>query len=659
MQIEADVVECKVPVTRRTFVKGLAIGGLVGGLGLSRSPLFCETVVQSPSTLSGTHFELEIAEKKVNFTGRQSAATVVNNSLPAPTLRWRQGDLVTLAVTNRLKVPTSLHWHGVRVSSAMDGVPGLSFAGIRPGETFVYRIPVRQSGTYWYHSHSAAQEQTGLAGAVIIDPAVDPSGPYDREYVVILADWTDTDPRTVFSNLKQDSEYYNFHQRTLGTFIDDARKNGLGPTISNRRMWGRMNMTPTDISDVTGATYTFLMNGNNPASNWTALFKPGERVRLRFINSSAMTLFDVRLPGLTMTVVQADGNEIEPVVVDEFRIGNAETYDVIVEPRQDTAYSIFAQAIDRTGYARGTLAPRLGMTAEVPAMDPRPMRTMVDMGMGMAGMKAMSMPTTTDPKTPRQMPAMGMNISPAQNPTTPEQMPGMDMNMPPEQGSSTTAIDRGEADVTAASVAAKSIVNVSNYMPFPQPGPSTSAYSSASPLAGAKIPVDRTLSHVGPQVDGISMAVSERLSDPGDGLQSNGRRVLTYADLRARYRGVDGRLPTREIELHLTGNMQRYIWGFDGRKFSDSGSIELKLGERVRFTLINDSMMDHPIHLHGMWSEVETGQGEFNPYKHTVIVKPSERVTFLVSADTPGRWALHCHLMFHMEAGMFRTVVVS
>ncbi|HEY0759978.1 MAG TPA: multicopper oxidase domain-containing protein [Acidisarcina sp.] len=289
--------EGKTPVTRRGFVTGSAVGSLIGGFAIGRIPLFCETAVQSPVTLSGSHFKLQIAEKKVNFTGRRSTATVVNNSLPAPTLRWREGDVVTLAVTNRLKVPTSLHWHGVRVPNAMDGVPGLSFAGIRPGETFVYQIPVRQSGTYWYHSHSGAQEQTGLSGAVVIDPADERSVPYDREYVVILADWTDADPETILSNLKQDSEYYNFHQRTLGTFFGDAKKNGPGSTISNRMMWGRMNMTPTDISDVTGATYTFLMNGNNPSSNWTALFNCGERVRLRFINSSAMTFFDVRLPG--------------------------------------------------------------------------------------------------------------------------------------------------------------------------------------------------------------------------------------------------------------------------------------------------------------------------------------------------------------------------
>jgi CopA family copper-resistance protein len=640
VQKQVDCEALDKTVTRRRFVQGLSMAGLVGTVELTPSVLVGEMVDQSPAILTGSHFELEIASKEVNVTGRRSRATLVNGSMPGPTLRWREGDLVTLAVTNRLRVPTSVHWHGVRVPADMDGVPGFSYAGIRPGETFVYRIPVRQSGTYWYHSHTEFQEQTGLAGALIIDPKEERSAAYDREYVVVLADWTDANPETVLSNLKQDSEYYNFHQRTLGTFIGDAKKKGLGPTIANRRMWGGMNMTPTDISDVTGATYTFLMNGHNPASNWMALFNVGERIRLRFINSSAMTFFDVRVPGLPMTVVQADGNEIDPVVVDEIRIGNAETYDVIVEPRQDMAYSIFAQAVDRTGYARGTLAPRVGMTADVPAIDPRPMRTMIDMGMGSAGMKGMRTPAAGD----------SMAAQP---------MPGMDMSMGDAEKSTMTAIDRGGAGGTATSIAAEPLGAMSGMYPFPQPGPSTTTLRSSLQHAGGAISVDRTVLHIGPQVDGISMAVKERLSDPGDGLENNGRRVLTYSDLRARYRGVDSRPPTREIELHLTGNMERYIWGFDGKKFSDAGPIALKLGERVRFTLINDSMMDHPIHLHGMWSEVDTGHGEFNPYKHTVIVKPSERVRLLVSADTPGRWALHCHLMFHMEAGMFRMVVVS
>jgi CopA family copper-resistance protein len=359
-------------INRRSFVQGLAIGGAIAAINWRGAPVFGETQARTPNTLTGNNFELTIDDLPVNITGRQRLATAVNGSVPGPTLRWREGDLVTIAVTNRLKGRTSIHWHGIRVPPEMDGVPGVSFAGIQPGETFVYRIPVRQSGTYWYHSHSGAQEQTGMAGALIIEPRNGETIAYDREYVIFLTDWTDANPETIFSNLKQDSEYYNFHQRTAGTFLSDVKAKGLGPTISNRRMWGRMNMTPTDISDVTGSTYTYLLNGNAPSANWTGLFKAGERIRLRFINGSGMTFFDVRIPGLTMTVVQSDGNDVEPVVVDEFRIGNAETYDVIVEPREETAYSIFAQAFDRTGYARGTLAPRLGMNAEIPAMDPRP-----------------------------------------------------------------------------------------------------------------------------------------------------------------------------------------------------------------------------------------------------------------------------------------------
>lgn len=607
-------------IDRRSFVQGLAIGGAMTAVNWSGSPVFGEMQVHIPDTLAGSNFELTIDDLPVNITGRRRMATAVNGSIPGPTLRWCEGDLVTLAVTNRLKERTSIHWHGVRVPPEMDGVPGISFPGIQPGETFVYRIPVRQSGTYWYHSHSGAQEQTGMAGALIIDPKNGETMAYDREYVIFLTDWTDANPETIFSNLKQDSEYYNFHLRTAGTFLSDVREKGLGATIANRRMWGRMNMTPTDISDVTGSTYTYLLNGNTASANWVGLFSVGERVRLRFINGSAMTFFDVRIPGLTMTMVQSDGNDIEPVVVDQFRIGNAETYDVIVEPREESAYSIFAQAFDRTGYARGTLATKPGMTAEIPAMDPRPARTMVDMGMAMDSMKNMKMPNANSSAgSPKAMPNMpGMNMGDSRG----DRMPGMgEMGTGSSQRPSMP--DIGDNAMQAGSEML--LGNEAGTTPFPQPGPHTMSLHHRS-SDGKIVRMREAHLRVGPQVDNLSMAVSERLTDPGDGLQGNGRRVLTYSDLRARYRGVDRRPPTREIELHLTGNMQRYIWGFDGKKFTDAGPIELKLGERVRFILINDSMMDHPIHLHGLWSEVETGHGEFNPYKHTVIVKPSERV---------------------------------
>jgi FtsP/CotA-like multicopper oxidase with cupredoxin domain len=532
-------------------------------------------------------------------------------------------------------------------------VPGLSFAGIAPGKTFVYRIPVVQNGTYWYHSHSGSQEQIGLIGALVIEPRDQDPITYDRDYVVLLSDWSDTNPDTLYSNLKKQSDYYNFHKRTAGSFINDVRSKGLRSTVADRLMWGRMNMTPADIADVTSATYIYLMNGNPAGANWTALFKPGERVRLRFINASSMTIFDVRIPGLPMTVVQADGNCVQPVMVDEIRLGVAETYDVIVQPHKEMAYTIFAQPESRGSYARGTLAPRSGMTAEIPPMDPYPYRTMADMGMGgMAQMKGMKMSGMSSDQM-QGMKDMQMNGS-SQNSMS--EMKDMDMSGTKEGATSAmshTGMDQPTEPLND---------QLGGMTPFSQPGPRTTrlmpsasqTISRPSETHKEEVPL-----HVGPEVAMVAMNTSPKLHDPGDGLNGNGRRALTYADLRALYKGVDGRPPTREIILHLTGNMERFIWGFDGCKFSQAEPIHLKLGERVRFVLINDTMMEHPIHLHGLWSELENGSSEFSPYKHTLIVKPAERVSYLVSADTPGRWAFHCHLQYHMEAGMFRTVVVS
>lgn len=627
--------------TRRRFVQGMAAGAGLAACEWRGRPLFGETPAPAPAALTGTYFDLTIDSLPVNFTGRVSRATVVNGSTPGPILRWREGDTVTLAVTNRLKHATSIHWHGVRVPADMDGVPGLSFAGIAPGETFHYRFPVRQSGTYWYHSHSGFQEQTGLIGVLIIDPRDRDPVEFDKEYVVLLSDWTDTNPETIFSNLKQQSDYYNYHRRTLPNFISTVAKNGFGTTASDRLAWARMNMSPTDIADVSGAAYTYLLNGNPPNANWTGLFRPGERIRLRFINGSSMTFFDVRIPGLKMTVVQADGNYVEPVTVDEFRMGVAETYDVIVQPPDDAAYTIFAQSEDRSGFARGTLAPRMGMTAAIPQMDPVPTRTMADMGMG--NMKGMNMGDMKGMDMSGMAGMQGMDMPGSSKPTAENQgMAGMKMD------------DQNMPGMEMGSNVAKT--------PLPQPGPDTAPIVATPEMArtDARLaPSKAPHLHVGPQIDNVAMKVSEQLDDPGDGLSNNGRRVLNYADLRARFRGADGRPPTREIELHLSGNMERYIWGFNGQKFSNAEPVVLKLGERVRFVLINDTMMEHPIHLHGLWSELENGHSEFNPYKHTVIVKPAQRVSYLVTADTPGQWAYHCHLMFHMEGGMFRTVVVQ
>ena len=578
--------------SRRRFVQGIALGGVAAGVGLLRSPnawaagrpasLFG---ANHPHALSGTDFALDVAEAPVNFTGRARVATTVNGGVPGPILRWKEGTTVTLHVTNRLRVPTSIHWHGILLPFQMDGVPGISFDGIGPGETFVYRFPVKQSGTYWYHSHSGFQEQVGLYGPIVIEPAGGERYPSDRDYVVMLNDWTDDDPNHIFATLKRQSDYYNFAEPTAPEFFHDVRELGLQKALAKRRMWNRMRMSPTDLSDVSGYTYTCLMNGTTPAGNWTGLFRPGEKVRLRFINGSAMTYFDVRIPGLKMTVIAADGQDVEPVPVDEFRIGVAEVYDVLVEPQEDRAYTLFAQSIDRTGYARGTLAPREGMPAEVPAMDPRQRLAMVDM------MGAM---------------AMGGGGHGA--------MQGMDHGgMSGMSGTSTDSM----------------------------------------------VKAHHARTEYGPGVDMHVDMPRTNLDDPGVGLRDNGRRVLTYGDLHTVGGPIDSREPSREIELHLTGNMDRYMWSFDGVKFADAKPVHFRYGERLRIVLVNDTMMPHPIHMHGMWSELENPDGQFQVRKHTVNVQPAQRVSYAVKADAMGRWAYHCHMLYHMEAGMFRELVVS
>ena len=589
--------------SRRQFIEGMAAVAATAGLGTSRG--WARDDRSSGQTLSGTQFDLTIGSTPVNFTGRARMATTVNDTLPGPILRFREGETVTLNVRNTLSEHSSIHWHGLLLPNAMDGVPGLTFRGIKPGETFKYQFPIRQSGTYWYHSHSGMQEQTGLYGALILEPRSREPYSYQREFVVMLNDWTDEDPMTIVSNLKQQGDYYNYNQRTLGTFLNDTKRDGLSASVDDRLMWGQMRMSPTDIMDVTGATYTFLMNGQPPGANWTGLFNPGEKVRLRFINGSAMSTFDVRVPGLAMTVVQADGSDVEAIEVDEFRIGVAETYDVIVTPRRD-AYTIFAQAQDRSGYARGTLATRAGLAAAIPPMDPVPMRTMDDMGMG--GMN---------------MPGMKMGGGAAHGPSAPHGMSGMDM-----KGMSHEQMPGMKAPVDSSI-------------------PTTNADGvDVASLAGK------------PSVDNIAMETKDRLGEPGTGLENNGRRVLTYRDLRSikQHAAIQ---PTRAIEFHLTGNMQRWVWGFNGKKFSEAGAVNIKLGERIRFVLVNDTMMEHPLHLHGYLFEVENGNGDRLPLKHTVNVKPGERMSLVFTADAPGHWAFHCHLMFHMEMGMFRTVLVS
>jgi CopA family copper-resistance protein len=582
--------------SRRRFVQGLAAGGVIAGFGLWPRTSWALRSAGNPDAvpggvLSGTEFDLSIGETPVNFTGRTRAAITVNGSIPAPLLRWREGTTVNLRVSNALPEgsihghETSIHWHGILLPANMDGVPGLSFAGIHRGETYHYRFQVRQAGTYWYHSHSAFQEQAGLYGPLVIDPIEPAPFSFDRDYVVMLTDWTDLDPTALFSRLKKMSSYDNYYQRTVGDFFDDARRRGLSATIADRKMWGEMRMTPTDLSDVNANTYTYLMNGTTSLGNWTGLFRSGEKLRLRFINGSSMSHFDVRIPGLKMTVVAADGQYVHPVSVDEFRIATAETFDVIVEPSGQDAFTIFAQDMGRTGYVSGTLAVREGLRAPVPVLDPRPMLAMADMGHGgmghdMSGMKGM------------------------------EGGCGANMGMAGNHGA-------GTMQAHPASEAGNPLVDMQAMSPLP------------------------------------------KLDDPGIGLRDNGRQVLSYAMLKSTFEDPDGRDPGRDVELHLTGNMEKFAWGFDGRKFSDVEPLRFNYGERLRIVLVNDTMMTHPIHLHGMWSDLEDEQGNFHVRKHTIDMPPGSKRSYRVRADALGRWAYHCHLLYHMEAGMMRQVAVE
>lgn len=550
---------------RRRFVQGLAVAGIGLGLGVVR-PAAATEPMRSAGDLTGPDMTLDIRQAAVDFTGRARTAVTVNGGVPGPILRWREGESVLLRVRNQLDTVSSIHWHGLVVPYDQDGVPGLSFDGIPPRSEFTYRFPVKQSGTYWYHAHSRFQEQSGLYGAIVIAPKDGERHAVDREHVILISDWTDEDPERVYAKLRSRSDIYNYAQPTVADFLRDARAKGVDDAMAMRRMWNRMRMNPGDLADVSAATYTYLVNGNAPAGNWTGLFRPGERVRLRLINGSSNSIFDLRIPGLRLSVVAADGQDVEPVTVDELRLSAAETYDVIVEPREDRAYTIFAQSIDRSGFARATLAPREGMRTDVPARDPRPRLAMRDMMGSMAD-------------------------------------------------------DSGDG--------------------------------------GGMVMAHHASTEYGPGVDMRVDMPRTNLDDPGTGLRERKHRVLTYADLHTIGGALDKREPGRTIELHLTGNMERFAWSFDGVKYSAATPVHFRRGERLRVRLVNDSMMNHPIHLHGMWSEVESPDGEFLVRKHTVNVQPAQQVTYAVNADNPGRWAFHCHMLYHMEAGMFREVVVS
>lgn len=517
-------------------------------------------------------YHLDIARETVNITGTPVSKITINGSIPGPTLRFTEGEDVTITVTNHMDEDTSVHWHGLLIDPAMDGVPGLNgFPGIKPGETFTYRYKIRQTGTYWYHSHSGGQEQDGVYGSIVITPKGRDPIKADRDYVVVLSDFSHETPEAIIGNLKMSSDYYQYARRTIGDFFADVKEDGFSKTWENAKMWGEMRMLPTDLSDVSG--YTFLTNGKTPEQNWTGLFKPGERVRLRFINASAMTFYDVRIPGLKMQVVSADGQNVEPVPVDEFRFGVAETYDVIVTPTENKAYTIAAESIDRTGFALGTLATAEGMKGEAPAPRPRTLLTMADMGM---------------------MSDMG-------------------------------GMDHGNMNMDMANMAGMDHAAMGHEMPTMK---EMDAMAEASGWAKAGTP-------------------------PGD-------KALSYADLRYFGTQKDTRQPERTIEVRLGGNMERYIWTINGKKYSDSGPMNLKYGERVRLKFVNDTMMAHPMHLHGMFVQLENGQpaGKL-PNKHTVIVPPGQSYSVLLTADEAGEWAFHCHLLYHMMAGMMTKAVVA
>ena len=556
-------------INRRQLLRAV----LLAGAGLSFPGLFplwarsgTPGLLPDAQTLSGEDIALTVGNGRFTVGGRTGGAVTINGSVPAPLIRLKQGQDVRIAVTNTLAQDTSIHWHGVLLPFQMDGVPGVSFPGIRPGETFVYRFPIRHAGTFWYHSHSDLQEQLGHYGPLIFDPASPDPVEYDREHIVVLSDWTFMDPHRMMHKLKKEAGYFNNQRHTLAGLIGDS-----GPeeqmSLTDRLMWKRMRMDPTDIADITGSTYTYLINGYGAQENWTGLFLPGERVRLRVINASAMTVFNVRIPDLPMSVVQADGNDVRPVEVDEFQISVAETYDVVVQPTEDRAFTLVAESVDRSGMARATLAPRLGMTAPVPLLRPRPTLGMDDMGMAM------------------------------------------------------------DHDMDAMDMRDKS-------------------------LAPPDMQVD-------PGVDMIAMNPQDAAGKPGLGLENVGHRVLVYTDLVALEPNPDPRPPSRSLEIHLTGNMERFMWSFDGRKFSEVVEpIRFARDERVRVTLVNDTMMQHPIHLHGHFFELVNGHAGHHPMKHTVNVLPGSKITFDLTADNPGDWAFHCHLLFHMHAGMFNVVTV-
>ena len=536
------------------------------------------------ATVNAKSYDLVIGQTSIELSDGPKNAMTINGTIPAPTLYFKEGEELVIRVTNTLDEVSSVHWHGLILPYNQDGAPGFSFEGIAPGETFIYRFPAKQAGTYWYHSHSAMQEQRGLYGAIVIEPKEKDPFEYDREHVVVFSDWHDTKPERILSNLKRRPDYYNFHQQTLADLFDRQKDESFMDALKDRLAWGEMRMMKTDIADVSG--YDFLINGMDHQQNWTGIFKPGEKVRLRLVNASAMSLMDVYIPGLKMTVVQADGNNVQPVSVDELRLAVAETYDVIIEPKDERAYTLMAEPMGRTGYARGTIAPRQGMHAPVPDTRPRPQLTMADMA-GHADHGAHS-----------------------------------------DHGNhQSTDMDHSQMDHSA--------------------------------MSHGDMPVDHAaMGHVMPQ----KQPTQDAFYAPGSGLVPsayNGGKFLSYSDLKAVKPLYKERPVDREIEIRLTGNMERYIWSMNGKTFKDAEPLRFVEGERVRFKFINETMMTHPMHLHGMWMILDNGQGAYRPAKHVIQVAPAMTVTAEVEIDATGHWPFHCHLLYHMHSGMMRRVVVD
>ena len=645
---------------RRSFLRGAGFAGgtaaLAAWLPAWAQPVSEGLTVPIP-TVSGTDITLKIARQTMTIDGRRSAAIGINGTVPAPLIRLREGQTVRLNVINDLDEDSSIHWHGLLVPPQHDGVPGVSFPGIKPRSSYLYEFPVRQNGTYWYHSHSGLQEQLGHYGPIVIDPAGADPVQSDREHVIVLSDHSQLSPEAIFRRMKVDPGHFNFQRQTLAGLLA-----GKDQRLKDRVDWGAMRMDPTDVSDATGAAYTYHVNGHGPFDNWTALFTPGQRVRLRFINASAMTTFNVRIPGLRLTIVQADGQNVMPIEVDEFQIGVAETYDAIVTPSEDKAFTLVGEAIDRSGMARATLAPRAGMTAPVPPLRKRPITTMKDMGMDMSGMQGMegmdmsggmNSSRGVDPTAEKNASgrlASGVAAGAAIQSTKP-QMAGMDHNTMGAMDHSSM----GQGSVTGMDHAAMGHGAMAGSQPMAGHDMGSTDMGAMNMRDFSNAPQVKR----GPGVQTISPMPMDRTGEPGQGLEDVGHKVLVYKDLMALDRNPDVRAPSRSIDIHLTGNMERFMWSFDGEKMSDVHEpIPFIEGERVRVNLINDSMMGHPIHIHGHFFELVTGHGDHGPRKHTVIVQPGGKVTWDFTADAVGDWAFHCHLLYHMHAGMMRIVSV-